>query len=123
MSKIKPVIFNKRHKTVREGGAIVRVSTLERGRTQFGSLQVQETLIQEFDAPRTILTCIGFVRLQRGGAHQEGTLPLAAMPFCELSKSCAMSLIKVIINPHNQGLPTHHRLLAFCAPDKIDERY
>ncbi|MCB0384677.1 MAG: recombinase family protein [Bdellovibrionales bacterium] len=49
MRKINPGHFSKRNKTVREGGAIVRVSTLERGRTQFGSLQIQETLIQNWE--------------------------------------------------------------------------
>jgi DNA invertase Pin-like site-specific DNA recombinase len=49
MSKANPTLFNKRSKIVREGAAIVRVSTLERGRTQFGSLQVQETLIHDWE--------------------------------------------------------------------------
>ena len=49
MSRINPAHFHKRNKTVREGGAIVRVSTVERGRTHFGSFQIQETLIQNWE--------------------------------------------------------------------------
>lgn len=49
MNRIHPAHFHKRNKTVREGGAIVRVSTVERGRTQFGSFQIQESLIQDWE--------------------------------------------------------------------------
>lgn len=49
MNRINPALFHKRHKTTREGAAIVRVSTQERGRTHFGSFQIQETLIQNWE--------------------------------------------------------------------------
>lgn len=48
MSRINPALFHKRNKTVREGGAIVRVSTVERGRTHFGSFEIQQSLIEKW---------------------------------------------------------------------------
>ena len=49
MNRIHPAHFHKRNKAVREGFAIVRVSTVERGRTQFGSFQIQESLVQDWE--------------------------------------------------------------------------
>lgn len=48
MNRINPAHFHKRNKTVREGGAIVRVSTVERGRTHFGSFEIQQSLIEKW---------------------------------------------------------------------------
>ena len=42
-------IFDRRHKKTREGWAITRVSTVERGRTQHGSLEAQETMIRRWE--------------------------------------------------------------------------
>src|SRR5580704_8230303 len=48
MNRFNPTHFHKRNKSVREGGAIVRVSTVERGRTQFGSFEIQQSLIDKW---------------------------------------------------------------------------
>lgn len=42
-------IFDRRHKKMREGWAITRVSTVERGRTQHGSLEAQKTMIGRWE--------------------------------------------------------------------------
>ena len=41
--------FDRRHKKIREGWAITRVSTVERGRTQHGSLEAQDTMIRRWE--------------------------------------------------------------------------
>ncbi len=42
-------IFDRRHKKTREGWAITRVSTVERGRTQHGSLKAQDIMIRRWE--------------------------------------------------------------------------
>lgn len=49
MSNTNLSIFDRRHKKTREGWSITRVSTVERGRTQHGSLEAQETMIRRWE--------------------------------------------------------------------------
>jgi DNA invertase Pin-like site-specific DNA recombinase len=49
MGNSKASLYDRRHKKTREGWAIKRVSTVERGRTQHGSLEAQETMIRRWE--------------------------------------------------------------------------
>lgn len=132
------VTFDRRNKKIREGWAIVRVSTVERGRTQHGSLEAQETMIRRWEKAihEETGTRYNIVRIieEKASANSENThrrhdllklvqlIELGAIDFIVVEKLDRLSRDEVFNLELMKKVIDYHVELFFIEGGKMDFR-